>query len=628
MSVVKEEDGSCSGLYRYIFDQSTDNNPAYPYNRLVHCGTITYSLINPSGTVVATQVNNSTFSGFPPGIGYKVVRETCCNKDTLEFDWATMPFHKLTYNIDLGCKEGTAVLRIQNNGADSGIVVIESGPASVTFVNGVTHTYTYPDTIRRVFSSSASIVLGYLTEGSYRMYYISDCGHKDTANIVILPAHLKRVTFNTSLVKGCLNDNKIVWEGTGNFRGADNITITKGTTVTTRSVSTSPFKDSVVNLAPAFYTVEYLYRNYRPTHFVTGMAGLACDKITAYINVPNYTQPFLRDEALVGRCASDRLVSLLPDSSSGVLPFWYDVLAGPVIPPGQSNPLYTNLPQGTYTVRVTDACGNSYSDDIDFDSLIKPTLDVQQDCQFETFTAFATSSPSYDYHWIYPDGTALPGGYLGLWPYTINDAGTYRVVATSILAGCIYTEDTSITLTLCSLLPTELLSFKGVAETNVVSLQWKIAAAGTVHRFVAERSADGKLFTPLGSVPATESVTTYRFTDQHPLAAKAWYRLQLVDNNGSTIKSKAIVVDRSQTRSLRVYPVPVDEHGQVYLDHPVATTATCIEVADLLGRVMIRAAAVSGTKQSLVDISKLPAGSYLLIYRDGRQTQTVKLLKK
>lgn len=45
-------------------------------------------------------------------------------------------------------------------------------------------------------------------------------------------------------------------------------------------------------------------------------------------------------------------------------PVTYELLTGPVIRPPQASNVFTGLPQGIYTVRVTDACGNAVSQSV------------------------------------------------------------------------------------------------------------------------------------------------------------------------------------------------------------------------------------------------------------------------
>jgi hypothetical protein len=95
-------------------------------------------------------VDSSQFSGYPPDDDYMVIREDCCRRDTLVFDWIEEPPMEINF-ISISnshvCKENTATARAYINNVSTGSIVFASGPSSITFADGTVHNYTYPDTI-------------------------------------------------------------------------------------------------------------------------------------------------------------------------------------------------------------------------------------------------------------------------------------------------------------------------------------------------------------------------------------------------------------------------------------------------------------------------------------------------
>lgn len=549
MTIDRASVGGCSKEYNYTFDLGRDNNPGYPYPIPVHCSTITYTLVNPAGIAVASQINNSTFSGFPAGTGYKVIREDCCAKDSITFNWEEIPNLQLGYAPAASCKEGTAAAQIVNTSKVPGDLVVASGPASLAFADGSVHNYTYPDTLKNLFGNVSVINLGYLTAGTYKIYYADTCGQKDTMDIVIAPSMLKRVTFTVNPVKGCVNNNKIIYNGTNNPSGADDITITRGVNTTTRPVGQTTFKDSLVNLQPGSYTATYNYKANKPGYFLQGMTGIDCDIIAHNINIPTYQQPWFNQETAIGLCGTDRIVTLIPDSSRGVLPFEYEVKSGPVTVPIQSNPAFYNLPLGTYTIQMTDACGNSYSNNVAIDTLVNPGLQLITDCQFNYVWAEARANPYYSYSWQYPNGVNTTDPYLYIDPFTLADTGYYKLIVTSNVNGCMAVKDTTIRLDLCMVL-----------AADTVTRRRNMADAG-VHKW------------------------------------KLW-----------------------------VYPVPAPRQQPVQVRYPPAAGNARLQVMDLNGKVVLQQTVGHRSTQTNIDMNKLPAGTYLLIYRNDTQRQIIKIV--
>jgi hypothetical protein len=548
MNITRLPVGGCSKQFRYTFDMGRDNDPSYPYPTPVHCTTITYTLINPTGVVVASQVNNSTFSGFPIGNGYKVIREDCCAKDSLTFNWEEIPRLELYYDPYASCKEGTVGVQIVNTSKVPGTLIVASGPAAVTFIDGSVHNYIYPDTLRDLFGSSSIIDLGYLTAGTYTLHYADTCGQNDTVDIVITPSMLKQVTFDANLVKGCVNDNKIIYNGTGNAFEFDYVTVT-GSVTATQPVTQASFKDSVVNLPPGLYQVDYTYGGSSPGYLLQGMADIGCDVISRNISIPVYQQPWLQPQTAVSHCGTDRIVSLQPDSNRGVLPFQYQLTAGPVTAPAQYDPVFKNLPKGTYTLQMTDACGNSYSNNIAIDTMINTGLSLTFECQFDYVRADVAYNRFYTPGWQYPNGSISSDPLLYISPVTKSDTGYYKLTITSNINGCITTRDTTIRVDLCVIL--------------------------------ADRPSPGNR-------PGSSA---------GPNEGKLW-----------------------------VYPVPAPRQAPVRVQFARAAKHARLQVIDLQGRTLLQQNVTYKSTQTSLDLSKLPAGTYLLVYSNKEQREVIKMV--
>ena len=96
-----------------------------------------------------------------------------------------------------------------------------------------------------------------------------------------------------------------------------------------------------------------------------------------------------------------------------------------------------------------------------------------------------------------------------------------------------------------SVLPVTLLDFSGKLNGTKVDLNWKTANEMNTDHFTVERSNDGINFIPIGNVKAKGSlstVTNYDLVDPIPIKGLNYYRLKMVDLDGSFVYSKTIII--------------------------------------------------------------------------------------
>lgn len=180
-------------------------------------------------------------------------------------------------------------------------------------------------------------------------------------------------------------------------------------------------------------------------------------------------------------------------------------------------------------------------------------------------------------------------------------------------------------------LPTKLNSFKGTPVDQQAVLTWQTETEQHLNRFVVEASTDGQHFAPVDSVMATGFSTqtrTYNYIHRQPAAAKNWYRLKQVDENGTYEYSTIVNVSFATREShvLKTYPNPVV--SRVIMQHPRATGREYGTVRSLNGTVVMQWKPATGSIQSTIDLQSLAPGAYLLVMANGQQQQTTTILKK
>jgi hypothetical protein len=617
MSALSSQVSGCGSQLAYTFE----------FNSLLHCPTVTYTLVSPSGALLATQTNNSTFSGFPPAPGYKVVRQDCCQKDSLSFDWAGgTPFEidVVAPLPDATCKEGTvSLLMLFNLNDRQGDIVVASGPPSITLSNGTVHSLTYPDTIKNV--QFYQLTLNYFTIGTYKIYAITSCGEKDSTTITIGPSNLRHSQFSASLVKGCSGGNKILLNASSNAGGTIRVN-----SIYNNDVNTSLFSDSLTNLSSGTYNVSYQYRNAFIPTFLTGMSGWGCDVITNTIVIPNYTQPVFNPAAAVALCGATRQAALLPDSTRGVAPYQFQIIAGPATTLAQASPVFPGLATGTYTFLMADACANSYSRSITIDTVAIPNVATAgSTCIGSADTFSLPASPFFNYSWQRPNGSTITGNTLTLNPVSASDLGTYTIAVTSSVGGCTSTNSKSLTLNACQALAQTLLHFNGQRKNGNIQLNWQTADEINMSYYIVERSTDGVEFTPVQRVAATgRTRNTYTATDTHVPAGVVYYRLQTVEYSGLIDYSPIISFNNGNTQPFHVYPSLITGNTSVTVTCPFTNHTSYIRVIGVDGKVWRTIPVAAGATKTSINVTNLARGSYFVVFTGNDKVQATQVWKK
>jgi hypothetical protein len=113
-------------------------------------------------------------------------------------------------------------------------------------------------------------------------------------------------------------------------------------------------------------------------------------------------------------------------------------------------------------------------------------------------------------------------------------------------------------------LPVSLLDFKATAQQDQVELNWLTASESNSSHFEIERSIDNENYLTLGNTLAAGNstiVTSYRFVDPDPFTGTTYYRLKMVDLDGSFEYSPVRAVYYLNEKNLSVFPNPASSDG-------------------------------------------------------------------
>lgn len=180
--------------------------------------------------------------------------------------------------------------------------------------------------------------------------------------------------------------------------------------------------------------------------------------------------------------------------------------------------------------------------------------------------------------------------------------------------------------------PLQWIGFAAVRSGANVNLNWQVGDAEGVQRFGVLRSADGQVFSEVGSVQATGS-DRYAFADLGAgLYSGTWfYQLVSVDANGAQLRSEIIQLEGdADGMGLSLFPNPGREVLNLNLALGQAGTVD-LKVTDLSGRQLVaiqKGWLDAGTHSLSLDLAALESGMYWVTATCGAESKTLPWIRQ
>ena len=173
-----------------------------------------------------------------------------------------------------------------------------------------------------------------------------------------------------------------------------------------------------------------------------------------------------------------------------------------------------------------------------------------------------------------------------------------------------------------SALPVTLVAFDAEKEGRSVRLSWKTSLETNSDFFEIQRSRDAKNWKGLDRVQAageSSQQATYGYTDAEPMAGTGYYRLKMVDRDGTFAFSQIRKV-AWDGEDLVVFPNPAGD--RLEMDVKDWSKVTKVSVLNAAGGVVKETAGARKEKHIL--LTGFESGSYILQieYRDGSSERT------
>ncbi|MFZ1370224.1 MAG: GEVED domain-containing protein [Ferruginibacter sp.] len=178
-------------------------------------------------------------------------------------------------------------------------------------------------------------------------------------------------------------------------------------------------------------------------------------------------------------------------------------------------------------------------------------------------------------------------------------------------------------------LPVNGLDISAKRQDAHVLVSWTTKSEQNSARFDIERSDDGTNFIKIGQVLAagfSTNLRSYLYTDMNAAKSLLFYRLKMVDADGSYKLSPVRIVTKAggNKQDFLLYPNPAISYVHIALTE-AASKELQVQVTNQLGQMVKTTRISAGTQLIKLDVSALPKGIYA-VRITGDQVATVKKL--
>lgn len=176
--------------------------------------------------------------------------------------------------------------------------------------------------------------------------------------------------------------------------------------------------------------------------------------------------------------------------------------------------------------------------------------------------------------------------------------------------------------------PLHLLDFNARLSSGNVYSSWLTADETNVSFFQLERSKDGISFSNAGQSIAKNQpgINQYYLNDQAVPRGKLYYRLRIVNSDGSVSFSRIVQLNNESAVTLHLQPNPVK--GNFVLTHPEAGAGAVINIFDMSGKRMLSISPSKGSQQTTINVSALSSGKFELEYLDQANRKVTPFIKQ
>jgi pectinesterase len=164
--------------------------------------------------------------------------------------------------------------------------------------------------------------------------------------------------------------------------------------------------------------------------------------------------------------------------------------------------------------------------------------------------------------------------------------------------------------------PVNIIQFNGAIQNNKVILNWETTNEINIDRYEVEKSNNGNSFESIQTITSRNSINnnSYTATDNAPFNGNNYYRLKIVEKDGTLQYSKTIVINTLKKTSLQIFPQPVVNNTFTLL-HTPASNKSIIQITDITGKLLLQVKPGLNNIQTKITLnSKFKKGMYVVTY--------------
>ncbi len=188
------------------------------------------------------------------------------------------------------------------------------------------------------------------------------------------------------------------------------------------------------------------------------------------------------------------------------------------------------------------------------------------------------------------------------------------------------TNFTSLTAAQENALPVTLVGFQVKRVENATVLYWQTSEEINSDHFEIQQSEDLRRWSALGIVNAAKESSQHKdyfFRDAAERFGTQYYRLKMVDTDGSFAYSSIQSIRLGSSGLISAYPNPVVDKLQIGAREALAS----VKVTDLAGKAFLELAKPKPGQE--FSLKNYPAGTYLVkIETAAGKTETIKIIKQ
>ncbi len=187
-------------------------------------------------------------------------------------------------------------------------------------------------------------------------------------------------------------------------------------------------------------------------------------------------------------------------------------------------------------------------------------------------------------------------------------------------------NDANITINVAT--PVTLTQLKATQKEYTILTHWQTATEYNTNQFIIEKSSDGISFTEVGRVAAVGNsaiLQNYAYTDQYPFKGNNYYRLKIIDYNGTYSYSNVVLVKYFTDVKFQISPNPAKNKLQIIL--PPADGNGLLQLFSMDGKLLFEKRYQNNSIiYAEIDLINYGDGTYQVKYSSKNTTSIKKLL--